>query len=396
MKDFSEVKKYLNSSFINRKDLIDGLFIGLLCRKNVFTFGPPGTGKSKLVNEFSSLVEDSGYFYKLMSSFSNPQELLGSLDMKALEEGVQRHDTTKMLPECRIAFLDEIFKSNSGCLNTLLDIANERSFRNGREIQSVKTEMIIGASNECPDDESLVAFYDRFPLRYTVGYLNKGNSFKKLLRAEEKNRPTPISNETIKAAREQMDSISITETVVDAVDALRTYLNIEGYGMSDRSWRISIDFLRASAVLNGRTKINMDDFNVYHHMVWHDPSHESVLKSKISGFQKSNSFMFVSLDTNIQHHGVTMAPNTVTIGSINSAMTRLQNTARNSSNKNTQRSTVEKIQKDLSAVYRHLNPYLKDKAIEYVKIINDNLASKGRESEKINLPEENTEEASIL
>ena len=62
-------------------------------------------------------------------------------------------------------FLDEIFKSNSAILNSLLHVINERKFQNGPEVVQVPLISLYAASNEVPNDENLAAMFDRFLVR---------------------------------------------------------------------------------------------------------------------------------------------------------------------------------------------------------------------------------------
>ena len=80
-------------------------------------------------------------------------------------------NTQGYLPEAKIAFLDEIFKSNSAILNTLLRILNERVFINNAIEYPSPLQLVIGASNE-PPDANMQALYDRFLFRQWVDNLH--------------------------------------------------------------------------------------------------------------------------------------------------------------------------------------------------------------------------------
>jgi MoxR-like ATPase len=69
------------------------------------------------------------------------------------------------LPTAKVAFLDEIFKSNSAILNTLLTIINERkTYQDGRPVP-VNLVMLFAATNRVPEFEELAALRDRFALK---------------------------------------------------------------------------------------------------------------------------------------------------------------------------------------------------------------------------------------
>src|SRR5207302_11115615 len=108
---------------------------------------------------------DARYFEYLLTRFTEPNELFGPVDIRAFREGTYTRKTETMLPEAEIVFLDEIFKSNSAILNSLLTILNERKFANGSKVQDVPLLSMFGASNEVPNDENLAAIFDRFLLR---------------------------------------------------------------------------------------------------------------------------------------------------------------------------------------------------------------------------------------
>ena len=126
--------------------------------------GPPGTAKSALVRHLARLV-DARYFEYLLTRFSEPNEIFGPIDIKAFREGTYVRRVEAMLPDAEIVFLDEIFKSNSAILNSLLSILNERRFFTGSASIQVPLSSLFGATNEIPNDDALAAVFDRFLVR---------------------------------------------------------------------------------------------------------------------------------------------------------------------------------------------------------------------------------------
>src|SRR5204863_6618127 len=94
-----------------------------------------------------------------------PSEIIGPIDINLLREGRYVRREKGKLPTCRLAFLDEIFKSNSAILNILLTIINERKFYQDGVPQPVNLRVLFAATNEVPEQTELAALKDRFVLK---------------------------------------------------------------------------------------------------------------------------------------------------------------------------------------------------------------------------------------
>ena len=272
-----EVEKELGVLFFEREEEIRGLICALLCGEHVLLLGPPGAAKSELAQELCSRTSGAPYFRVQLTRTSTPEELFGPISLKALEQDSYRRKTTGMLPEAKVAFIDEVFKANSAVLNGLLSVLNERIYFNDGEARAVPLEMAVAASNELPASEAreeLEALWDRFLLRYLVSYLKEERSFEALMLrngargGEDK---TVLSEEALKKAREEAAVVDASG-VVPQLLALRRELSEAGIVASDRRYKKCLSLLKAHAFLEGRKKATDDDLSVLAHALWSDPS----------------------------------------------------------------------------------------------------------------------------
>src|SRR5215831_594175 len=154
----------LERQFLGKDEIIRLLIIAVVAGEHCVLLGPPGTAKSALIRSLADLMQ-ARYFEYLLTRFTEPNEIFGPVDIAAFREGQYRRNTTGMLPEAEIVFLDEVFKSNSAILNALLTLLNERKLTSGGQIIRCPILSCFGASNEVPNDETLTAIFDRFLLR---------------------------------------------------------------------------------------------------------------------------------------------------------------------------------------------------------------------------------------
>ncbi len=152
---------------VEREALAEMVVLAAVAGEHVLVVGPPGTAKSEAVRRIARAL-DTRMFECLLGRFTEPSEIFGPVDLRRLKEGFVETSTAGMLPEAEFAFLDEVFKGSTAILNTLLGILNERVFRRGHSVVQCPLRVCVGASNALPEDESLLAFSDRFLVRIFI------------------------------------------------------------------------------------------------------------------------------------------------------------------------------------------------------------------------------------
>ncbi|GAB4511392.1 MAG: hypothetical protein Tsb0020_29160 [Haliangiales bacterium] len=277
------VRKELEALFIERDDLIAGTLAAVLSKQHVLMLGPPGTAKSMLAKEVCRRIGGTHYFEWLLTKFTTPEEIFGPVSLPALESGRYERVTTGKLPEAEIAFLDEIFKANSAILNALLTILNERRFHQGSEVRAVPLESLLAASNELPEEDELGALYDRFLVRFTVGYISQDHRFARLLQQRDVAAPcTVLSPAELDELQTRCAAVAIPDDVVEDIIAIRRALGSDGVIASDRRYRQALSVLQAAALLDGRDAVESADLAWLEHMLWSDPEQQSQVAAAIA------------------------------------------------------------------------------------------------------------------
>lgn len=274
-----EVARVLGSHFLDKQEIIRLMLVSAIAGEHMVIVGPPGTAKSAMVNMFAKLV-DARYFEYLLTRFTEPNELFGPVDIAAFRDGKYTRRIENMLPSAEIVFLDEIFKSSSAILNSLLHVINERKFANGPNLIQVPLISLFAASNEVPNDDGLGAMFDRFLLRVLSDNLDSYH-FGELMQkgiALEVQRMTGRGTELrpILSARELRTlQQSFDRFMVFPDDFLAKYKGLifqirsEGVTVSDRRAVKLLKLFAASAVFDGRTRVHDGDFFVLRH-IWNN------------------------------------------------------------------------------------------------------------------------------
>jgi MoxR-like ATPase len=286
-----EAARVLETHFLDKQEVIRLLLVSAVAGEHMLLIGPPGTAKSALVRMFARLI-DARYFEYLLTRFTEPNELFGPVDIKAFREGTYTRKTDTMLPEAEIVFLDEIFRSNSAILNSLLTIVNERRFSNGSRVMQVPLLSMFGASNEVPNDDNLSAIFDRFLLRVVSDNLDsyhfhnliaKGvlNETAALTGRDQERRPLFSSKDLHEVHRRFDQHLQFSEDFLSKYKGLIFQIRSEGISVSDRRVVKLLKLFAASAIVDGRDQANDSDFFILKH-IWNNLDQTEILEEIVS------------------------------------------------------------------------------------------------------------------
>lgn len=305
--DLEDVANQLKSGFVAKDDLVELLATCALAQEHLLIVGPPGTAKSELIKRFSLLTSGGdgagsngrvSYFEYLLTRFTEPNEIFGPVDLKALQDGEgSRRDTRGMLPRAEIAFLDEVFKANSAILNALLTLLNERVFYNGSAREAVPLIATIGATNAVPDDVELGALYDRFLLRVWTDNVEE-TLFPQLFRRGWKLECDRIATgyglrvrsilttEGLRTLHRGIEHVDLSPIERDYREVVRR-IRAEGIRLSDRRVIKLLKLIAASALRNKREVADSGDFWVLRY-VWNDPEQIPHLQTIIDPYVEAH------------------------------------------------------------------------------------------------------------
>lgn len=283
-----EIRDELKSFYIgdSHHEAIDNMILALVIGEHLLMLGDPGNGKSDMVRELVSRIQEqvsqtrkmAHTFHILLSKATDPSEVVGGINIPEMQKtGRYERQAEGMMPEAFTAFLDECFKANSVVLNFLLGMLNEREFTNAGKTIQIPLHSVFLASNEGPESEELNAFYDRILFRHEVckpkdldqrRQILKNIYLKKRGEWAWKHGRVTIDRAHLVEMAELVDQVSIPDGVFDSLKEIEAKL--ESVGKKDTTVRRlgkALKVLQGQALLNGRTAVGRTDLKALIHVL---------------------------------------------------------------------------------------------------------------------------------
>ena len=333
-----------------RDELIECIAICLIARKNLFILGDTGQAKSYAINEFRKRITGAKQYERLMSKQTDEEQLFGRLDLSSLIPGnmpmdelmkdkryaeqaekveklyeqyqndglsstlndavteaknllnikhilcALRSGTPKMItegkiPDSHIVFLDEIFKSNDGILNSLLTALNEKVYTNEGQTVKIPVESFFSASNEIPNFNDstqaiLKPLFDRFEMKVLTEYVQEKDNRMTVLKNKQSGASntavTYITLAELKQMQHEAEKVKVTDEINELMDNVLCELRRHNIHVSDRKYFGFTPIVRVKAYLSGNTEVKPKDLLVLKNYFWSEPSQipivEKILK----------------------------------------------------------------------------------------------------------------------
>ena len=284
MKKLLQLEAELQASFPEREAPIRGLILGLLTGRHVLFVGPPGTGKSMLVNELAGRFLGARKFCYLMTKYTRPEEIIGAVSLKHLEVDEFKRVLTGKTADAHLVFLDEVFNAGSGCVNAILTIMNEGLYYNGTEAVPVPLISLVGASNEVPYEtrNEMAAFYDRFLLKFPFDYIESTEQLAKMLALQGDNyEKTCFTIEEVKQWQAAVLRIQVPGAITGKIIALVVKLRQAGLQISDRRIKESLAVLKSNAFLAGRKEVAVEDLDILQFLYCQRPDEIHLIREQL-------------------------------------------------------------------------------------------------------------------
>ena len=285
---FVTMQKQVTDALIERDHQVWLAILALLTRQHLVLIGGVGCAKSALCKRIcEAMGGDIDLFSRLLTAFTAPEELFGSIDVPAMKESRHRRVTTGRMPECTVANLDELFLGSSSLLNTTLALLNEREFT--QETDTIKCPLwtCYGSSNSFPVKEENGALKDRFLFRDMVKPIASSRGLNRLLWDDDLEAPSPstvnLQRSDLEAAHSEVLQVEVSPEARGGFVKIVGECRRQGIQPGDRRLRQSVTACRAAAWLAASPTVEPIHLEVLANTLWIEPAEQPAKVAEIVG-----------------------------------------------------------------------------------------------------------------
>lgn len=230
-------QRVFETSLLGKEEVFKLLQLAEALRLGILLVGPPGTGKTKIVTDYTKGMFDltdphqvrhfneEGVFMLETDEGTKSSEVKGIVNLEKLVTQ-NKYEIDSHITKADTVIINEVDKASSSLRNALLGIMNERILFNGKDKVVCAWKLFVATCNEIPKDEINSPFWDRFALKITVGRLSAGDMIK-YFKNGDKNYSAKV-----KVNVPTMEQIN---KVVIPIDKLEKFVDLAHKACSDRT-----------------------------------------------------------------------------------------------------------------------------------------------------------------
>jgi len=271
IEEFNKIFTSKNLGLVGVDEELKQLKYAILTREHLYIEGEPGTAKSMLASRVFQSFKNSSLFSIHMNKEITDDAIFGPVDVqKYKDKGEYVRKTDGMLLDAQFAFFDELFDASEDTLRTLLGVLNERKWSRGKQIVNAKLMTAIATANYSIENEKTQAVVDRFIFKAksnsNMSQRQMTEMFKNYI-AEDGTQEFKPSITIDLAQVEALSNLVCSPNTVSFDDEILSvyYSLIDDFKretnkfISNRVANKGLKVVKASALLNGRKKVNADD-----------------------------------------------------------------------------------------------------------------------------------------
>jgi MoxR-like ATPase len=225
---FKELQRYLNTQILGQEKLVESLLVALLAEGHLLIEGPPGLAKTRAIKALAHGLECDFQRVQFTPDML-PADLTGS-DIYRPEDGSFRFQRGPLFHNLILA--DEINRAPAKVQSALLEAMAERQISVGMTTYALPKLFLVMATQNPIEHEGTYplpeAQLDRFMLHALIDYPDRANtrlimelSRREALEGRELPPPkTPMTQETVFAARHEVLNLTLADSVIDYIAAL--------------------------------------------------------------------------------------------------------------------------------------------------------------------------------
>ena len=244
-------QRTFKTSLLGKEEVFKLLSLAEALKLGILLVGPPGTGKTKIVTDYTKGMFDlsnqdeikhfneEGVFMLETDEGTKSSEIKGVVNLEKLVTE-NKYEIDSHITKADTIIINEVDKASSALRNSLLGIMNERVLFNGKDKVKCNWRLFVATCNEIPKDEINSPFWDRFALKMTVNRLSAGELIKYYKNGDK----SYSSNIKINVPTQEA-----IDKVIVAPDKLERFINVAYKNCSDRTLSFAPMMTRAISLV---------------------------------------------------------------------------------------------------------------------------------------------------